>query len=76
MYEFLDTISFWNPELILVYDDQAAYSIMACKHRLVREIPVVFDGVNFPNWELLKQYPNITGFWDKPEYMKTVQLGK
>ncbi|MCS2894561.1 sensor histidine kinase [Parabacteroides faecis] len=76
MYEFLDTISFWNPELILVYDDQAAYSIMACKHRLVREIPVVFDGVNFPNWELLKQYPNITGFWDKPEYMKTVQLGE
>ena len=76
MYEFLDTISFWNPELILVYDDQAAYSIMACKHHLIREIPVVFDGVNFPNWELLKQYPNITGFWDKPEYMKTVQLGE
>ena len=76
MYEFLDTVSIWNPELILVYDDQAAYSIMACKHHLIREIPVVFDGVNFPNWELLKQYPNITGFWDKPEYMKTVQLGE
>ncbi|WP_370862048.1 sensor histidine kinase [Parabacteroides faecis] len=76
MHEFLDTVSIWNPELILVYDDQAAYSIMACKHHLIREIPVVFDGVNFPNWELLKQYPNITGFWDKPEYMKTVQLGE
>ncbi len=76
MYNFLDTAAYWNPELILVYDDQAAYSIMACDHRFIQKVPVVFDGVNFPNWELLKLYPNITGFWDKPEYMKTVQLGE
>ena len=76
MYNFLDIISFWNPELILVYDDQAAYSLMACKHPLATKVPIVFDGVNFPNWALLKQYPNITGFWYKPEYMKTVELGE
>ena len=74
MYGFLDTIAGWAPEAILVYDDQATYSLMACQHPVAKQIPVVFAGVNFPNWKLLKQYPNITGFWDKPEYLKTIHF--
>ncbi|WP_293666015.1 HAMP domain-containing sensor histidine kinase [uncultured Parabacteroides sp.] len=74
MYNFLDTTANWKPEIILVYDDQATYSLMACEHPLVKQTPVVFAGVNYPNWKLLKQYPNVTGFWDKPEFMKTVEL--
>lgn len=74
MYNLIDTISSWKPEVILAYDDQATYSLMACNHPLAKQTPVIFAGVNFPNWELLKQYPNITGFWDKPELMKTVDL--
>ncbi|MCD7851681.1 MAG: hypothetical protein LUH63_19365 [Parabacteroides sp.] len=74
MYNFLDTTANWKPEIVLVYDDQATYSLMACEHPLVKQTPVVFAGVNYPNRKLLKQYPNVTGFWDKPEFMKTVEL--
>lgn len=74
MYNYLDSVSSWNPEIILVYDDQATYTLMACKSPLVKQIPVVFAGVNFPNWDLLKQYPNVTGLWDKTAFMKTIQM--
>ena len=46
-----------------------------CCHPLVTEIPVVFGGVNYPNWELLKEYPNVTGFHDRIDLMKNIRLG-
>ena len=73
MYSFLDTLSF-KPDIIISNDDQATYTLMACNHPLGKTIPVVFSGVNFPNWELLEQHPNFTGYWDKPEYLKNIQL--
>lgn len=74
LYKYLDSLPSWDPDIILVNDDQATYSLMACGHPLGKKKPVVFSGVNFPNWELLKQYPNFTGLWDKPEYAETVRL--
>lgn len=74
MYSFLDTIQSRNPETILVFDDQATYSLLACQHSLTKKVPIVFAGVNFPNWNLIKKYPNVTGFWDKPEFMKTSEM--
>ena len=76
MYHLLDSVSDgWEPEVILVNDDQAAYSLFKCCHPLVTEIPVVFGGVNYPNWELLKEYPNVTGFHDRIDLMKNIRLG-
>ena len=76
MYHLLDSVSDgWRPEIILVNDDQAAYSLFKCCHPLVTEIPVVFGGVNYPNWELLKEYPNVTGFHDRIDLMKNIRLG-
>lgn len=76
MYHLLDSVSDgWEPEIILVNDDQAAYSLFKCCHPLAKEIPVVFGGVNYPNWELLKEYPNVTGFHDRIDLMKNIRLG-
>lgn len=76
MYYLLDSVSDgWEPEILLVNDDQAAYSLFKCRHPLVKETPVVFGGVNYPNWELLKEYPNVTGFHDRIDLMKNIRLG-
>lgn len=76
MYHLLDSVSDgWEPEVILVNDDQAAYSLFKCCHPLAKEIPVFFGGVNYPNWELLKEYPNVTGFHDRMDLMKNIRLG-
>lgn len=71
---FIDDSSIWGADLIAVLDDQATYSLMACNHPKIRKIPVVFSGVNYPNMELLQQYPNVTGYIDKPDYLKTCQM--
>ena len=70
----LDSISLWKPALILVNDDQATYSLLACDHPLTDSLPIVFTGVNYPNMPLLKKYPNATGFWDKPDYVTNIKL--
>lgn len=74
MYLHLDTISSWQPDLILVYEDQATYSLMKCHHPLASKLPIIFGGVSFPNLKLLAQYPNVSGFWDKPDYITNIQL--
>lgn len=71
---FIDDSSIWGADLIAVLDHQATYSLMACNHPKIRKIPVVFSGVNYPNMELLQQYPNVTGYIDKPDYLKTCQM--
>ena len=74
MAGFVDDLSAWGAELIAVLDDQAAYALMACRHPLAHEIPVVFSGVNYPNISLLLQYPNITGYADAPDYLRTIRM--
>ena len=74
MAGFVDDLSAWGAELIAVLDDQAAYALMACRHPLAHEIPVVFSGVNYPNISLLLQYPNITGYADTPDYLSTIRM--
>ena len=74
MAGFVDDLSAWGAELIAVLDDQAVYALMACRHPLAHEIPVVFSGVNYPNISLLLQYPNITGYADTPDYLRTIRM--
>ena len=66
----------WEPEIILVNDDQATYSLLKCGHPLAKQLPVVFGGVNYPNWPLIKQYPNVTGFRDKIDFMANIKAAK
>lgn len=71
---YMDSISAWKPDLILVYEDQAVYTLMTIHHPYVKTIPIVFAGVNFPNHPLIESYPLATGFWDKPDYLTNVRL--
>lgn len=74
MYHMLDSLSSWNPEVIIVNEDQATYSLLKTYHPLVKNRPVVFAGVNYPNWDLLAEYPNVTGFYDKIDFLTNVQV--
>ncbi len=74
MFGYLDSLALSKPDIILVNDDQATYSLLACGHPLTRQLPIVFAGVNYPNRPLLQQFDNVTGFEDKPEFMKTCSM--
>ena len=70
----LDTIGYWKPEVILVNEDQATYSLLATRHPLLKSTPIVFAGVNYPNWELIKQYNTVTGFHDKIDFVRNFEI--
>lgn len=70
----LNSIKEIKPDIILVNDDQACYSLLACGHPYLKEIPIVFAGVNYPNWSLLKKYPNVTGLHDKQDFIKNIEF--
>ena len=70
----IDDLAEWGAALVAVLDDQATYSLLACGNPRLRRLPVVFSGVNYPNGELLRQYPNVTGYADVPDYLKTVRM--
>lgn len=72
--ELLDSVAGWKPEVILVNDDQATYSLLKTYHPLAKKTPIVFTGVNYPNWELLAEYTNVTGFRDKIDFGKNLQM--
>lgn len=77
LYSLLDEVTEnWKPEIILVNEDQATYSLLKCGYPLVEELPVVFGGVNYPNWPLIKQYPNVTGFRDKIDFIRNIRVVK
>lgn len=68
----LDTIQ--TPDLILVCDDQATFSLLVTEHELTHTVPIVFSGVDYFNQDLLKGHDNITGYTTKPDYKKCCQL--
>ena len=77
MKHFLDSVLIdWRPEVILVNEDQATYSLLKCGSPLVDEVPIVFAGVNYPNWALIRQHPNTTGFHDKIDYGANVDMAR
>ena len=48
MYNFIDTIRLWKPDIILVNDDQATYTLMKCGHPFVKESSGCFLWRQFP----------------------------
>lgn len=72
----LDSVASWKPEVIIVNEDQATYSLLKCGNPLVKQTPVVFAGVNYPNWELIEQYPNVTGFHDKLDFKANIEMAR
>lgn len=76
LYQLLEKHKAWNPDIILVNDDQAAYSILKCGHPILKLKPIVFAGVNFPDWKSIETYKNVTGIWDKPDYLENVRFIK
>ncbi|MEY8610743.1 sensor histidine kinase [Parabacteroides segnis] len=74
IYEELNTLSSWTPDVILTCDDPALNALLTCDHPSVKTIPIVFTGANYPNEPFIQKLPNITGFHDKPDYKTNVEL--
>ena len=74
LFKKLNELSTWNPDIILVNDDQSLNALISSRHPLAKSIPVVFMGVSYPNIPIIRKYPNMMGFYDKPDYKRNIEL--
>ena len=72
IYTELNTLSLWKPDIIIVNDDQATYSLLACEQPFFDSVPIVFSRVNYPNIPLILKYPYRSRFLDKPGHRKNI----
>ncbi len=63
-------------DLIVTAYDEALYSLWACRDSLDLSIPVVFFGSEFPNYRILEQFPDVTGFITPPSYDRMLETAK
>jgi signal transduction histidine kinase len=66
----------WKPDIILANDDQGTYSLLKSEHPLIYKVPIVFAGVNYPNWKLISKFPNVRGIEDNEEILKNIYFIK
>lgn len=71
---FIDEFAEWGADMVAVFNNQAVYSLLKCNNPKLRDLRVVFSGVYCPEVELLRQYPNVTGYVDIPDYFRTLQM--
>lgn len=74
LYKALDSLIQWKPDLMIVNDDPALNALLMGKHPLIDSLPIIFSGVNYPDLSSIRKRPNITGFYDKPDYKANIKL--
>lgn len=48
-------------DLVITSNDEALYTLLTYGGTFAAEVPIVFTGVQFPNYALLKEFSNVTG---------------
>lgn len=71
---FIDELDKWGVDAIGIFNNQATYSLLKCGNPKLRHIPVVFSGVYHPDIDLIREYPNVTGYVDIPDYTSTIRM--
>jgi signal transduction histidine kinase len=71
---FIDELDKWGVDAIGIFNNQATYSLLKCGNPKLRHIPVVFSGVYHPDIDLIREYPNVTGYVDIPDYTSAIRM--
>ena len=73
----LDNISRsgYRPDMVVLCGDKAAHGVASCHGPLVENVPVVFIGVQYPEYrDLLASRSNFTGFKSYPDIGRNLDL--
>ncbi len=62
------------PDLVITTEDQATYALLSTHRAELKNSPILFGGVRFPNYRLLSQYDNVTGIRDTVDFITTMQV--
>lgn len=71
---FIDELTSWGADIIGIFNNQATYSLLKCNNPKLRHVPAVFCGLYHPDEDLIREYPNVTGYVDIPDYTRAVRM--
>lgn len=71
---FINEFAQWGADAVAILNNQATYSLLKCNNPLLRQMPVIFSGVYCPDLDMLRKYPNVTGYIDIPDYFRTIRM--
>ena len=76
--KYLDLLESKSTDLILIMGDQATYSFLSTRHRLLSSIPVIACNVCFPNEELIEEYDlkKVYVLRDSPDLKRNIDFIK
>ncbi len=57
-----------NTDLIVTSGDEAFYTLANCGDSLAYRLPVVVSGIKYPNENVLKKMPNVSGYVSRPDF--------
>ena len=64
------------PDLIITTEDQATYALLSTMRPELKQCPILFGGVRFPNYPLLAKYHNVTGVRDTVDFCANMEVMK
>lgn len=74
--QYLELIKGRPIDLILVVGDQATYSVLSTRHKILNSVPMVACNVNFPNEKLINEYETkkIYVLRDTPDFKRNIEF--
>ena len=57
-----------NTDMIVTSGDEAFYTLVHCGDSLPYRLPVVVSGIKYPDENVLKKMPNVSGYVSKPDF--------
>lgn len=55
-------------DLIVTVGDESFHTLFHCSDSLPHQVPVVFFGIKYPDWQLIETLPNVCGFTSNPDF--------
>lgn len=76
--KYLELLESKSTDLILAIGDQATYSLLSTRHRLLSSVPTVACNVRFPNEELIEEYDSkkVYVLRDSPDMKRNIDFIK
>lgn len=56
-------------DLIITVGDEAFYTLFSCGDSLPHQLPVVFFGIKYPDYNLIDKLPNVCGYTSIPAFL-------
>ncbi|MCQ2246630.1 MAG: HAMP domain-containing histidine kinase [Bacteroidaceae bacterium] len=72
----LDSLEVWKPDVLLMDDDFAVYSLLGTFRPILTGLPIVAGGIYLPTWSFFRNFPNMVVMDTPIDFAKNIEICK